>query len=168
MALSEEAKAIRARMDAEDTGRAIWRGTRPLTDSRLGARTIGSLAEVAPGSCAVWTDVEKRRTSHDEGLGGMVLEIIDLGRVVDEETGEVSLTRAFRCYDPIAPWWAAFRTVREDEVSQDGVELVASNRIVVAIRRFCREISGGKGLLTTTEARLLHDAMTLAKAVMVE
>jgi len=45
-----------------------WDGTRPhLFDSRLGARTVGSLALVEPGN-SVFTDPEKKRNAHDEPM----------------------------------------------------------------------------------------------------
>lgn len=140
----------------------VWYGKKPLVDSRLGPATIGTVALATIGN-SVWTDPDKRRNYHDEPMGGIVLDVVDQGETIDEATGEIRVKRAFRCYDPVAPWGLAFRTYTDDLIAQEGVEATPTHTLVNAIRRFCREIAKSKrGLITSSEADLLADAHHLA------
>jgi hypothetical protein len=149
----------------EATRKARANGEGPLLDSRFGVRTIGVVAEIQPG-VSVWTDLDKRRTTRDEPIGGIVLEVIDGIENVDGDTGEIRLIRAFRCFDPLAPFAKAFRTVREDEIGPDGIEGNPSGALAKTVRRFCREVAGGRGLIVGREARLVTDAAHLAAIIM--
>ena len=144
--------------------REVWEGRKPLVDSAFGSRTIGSLALVTVG-CSVWTDVEKKRSAHDEPLGGIVLDIIHRS-FTDGETGEVTHDRMFRTYDPLVLFAHAFDYLGEKDVNQDGVESTDSNRLCWTIRRFAREIASRKGLLTPREGQLIADAHRLTTAVL--
>jgi hypothetical protein len=146
--------------------RDVWEGRKPTVDSRLGPHTIGTVALAAIGH-SVWTDTEKRRNAHDDPMGGVVLDIVDQGETIDDETGEIRVKRAFRCYDPIAPWGLAFATYTDDLIAQEGVEATPDYLLTKVIRRFCAEIAKSKrGLLTSSEADLLADAHHLAAVLM--
>ena len=151
--------------DWETRRKARARGEGPLMDSRFGVRTLGAVAEAAVG-CSVWTDIEKRRDAHDDALGGIVLEVIDGVRRLDEETGEIILVRAFRCFDPVARWDTAFRTVNEHLISADGVEATPPYGLAKTVRRFCQEVANGRGLLVGRDAQLVVDAARLAAILM--
>jgi len=161
--LSPEALELRARTEAEAARRKreVWDGKREMVQ---GPRTLGSLALVTAG-CQCWTDIEKHRRGHDESLGGIVLEIVHTD-VYDDVTGEIRDAKAFRCYDPIAPWDKVFRTIREADVNQDGVMATPPWELANAVRKFCRVVGDGSGLLVGSEAQLVADANRLAVVVM--
>lgn len=152
---------MRARTEAEAAER--HRAARD-SGSRFGVRTFGDIALIEVGT-VLWTDATKRRNSHEEGLGGLVLEVTDL-RDLDDETGEVTMRRAFRCYDWLAPWDKAFRVVGEALVDRDGMEMAEPSALVNAVRKFCRTVGAGHGLLMPREAQLVSDAARLASTVM--
>jgi hypothetical protein len=165
--LSEEAKRQMAEADARRT--AHLRGERPWFEDapgRFGARTIGALAEVGPG-WEVWTCETGRRNSHEEPIGGIVLHVDGGGRRTDEWGELVSVPALFRCYDPWAPWpHKAFRTLSEDEVNKDAIRVADPQSLVIAIRRFCREVGHGKLSLDVFEAHLVTDAARLVAVLM--
>jgi len=163
MKLSPEALELRARTEAEAAQRKadIWNGRRPMVQ---GPRTLGSLALVTVG-CQVWTDIERKRRGHDEALGGIVLEVVHRD-VYDDDTGEIHDVKAWRCYDPIAQWGHAFRTIREDDVTQDGVMASAPWELTNAVRKFARVVGAGSGLLVGSEAQLVADAYRLSQVIM--
>lgn len=159
MTLSPEALAKRAALDAEVAARRrdILDGRRPMVQ---GARTLGSLALATVG-CAVWTDPIRRRNSHDESLGGIVLEVL-AAEHPDRETGEIIVQRAFRCYDPIVTRDRAFRTFPEADIPQAGVEAVDTAQLRNAVRRFARWVADSKGPFVSDTERLLAYAHRLA------
>lgn len=168
---SPEAEAQMAEQAKRHRGKAFLRGEGPLLDSRFGARTIGVMAEITPG-LEVWTDEMDDMARHNhkgEALGGYVLSIDPGWSSVDDETGElVNHPARFRCYDPHADWpRRAFPVLSENEVYRPGVRIPDTHNLVIAVRRFCREVGATKGLtLYPEEAQLVTDAARLVNVLM--
>jgi hypothetical protein len=165
--LSEEAKAQMAELDARRT--AHLRGEREWFEGpgRFGARTIGAIAEITPG-CEIWTHEYTGRRDPDENpLGGIVLHVDGGGRYTDEWGELVNVPARFRCYDPHAAWpHKSFRWLSEDEVNRDAMSVASDQSLVIAIRRFCREVGTGGYTLDAWEAGLVTDAARLVAVVM--
>jgi hypothetical protein len=140
--------------------RRVWDGTQPIVNPGFGARSIGGMALIQVG-CELWTDPDARKSSHEEGVGGIVLEITS--DIDDEGT----VNRAFRCYDYLAAWHQAFRTIPENQVLRDSIEAVDPARLVRTCRRFWRELAKHQtSMLDTSEARLAADAQRLVNTLM--
>lgn len=161
MTLSPEGLALRARTEAEAAER---RQASRDSGSRFGVRTFGDIALIEVGT-TIWTEPTRRANSHEEGLGGIVLDIIDQVDT-DDETGEVTRRRAFRCYDPAARWDKAFRVFGEAEISRHGMEMTEPSSLVNAVRKFCRTVGARHGLLMPRDAELVSDAARLASTLM--
>jgi len=88
---------------------------------------------------------------------------------IDAETGEIVAHPArFRCYDPHARWPdRAFPVLSEDEVYRPGVTVPAAYKLVIAIRRFCREVAAHDSRAWDPfDAQLVLDAATLSRVLM--
>lgn len=142
-----------------------------LVDGRFGARTIGILAEITPG-LEVWTnaDDDMARHNHDgHALGGYVLHVDAGWTQVDPETGEITNHPAsFRCYDPQGAWpHRAFPTLTETEIHRPSVAIPPAHKLVIAVRRFCREVGTHNSLtLDAFDAGLVTDAARLVAVLM--
>jgi hypothetical protein len=165
--LSEEAKRQMAELDARRT--AHLRGEREWYQDpgRHGARSIGVVADIGPGY-EVWTCEDGRRNYHEEPLGGIVLHVDAGAPATVDEWGELHEHPAtFRVYDPFAPWpRAAFRRISEDEVNREAIALASQQSLVIAVRRFCREVATGKRTLSAFECGLVTDAARLVAVLM--
>lgn len=156
-----------AELDARRTrhlrGEAPW----VEDDGRFGPRTIGALALVQVG-WEVWASEGGRLNSHGEPLGGLVVGVDAGGPPTVDEYGEIIKHPArFRCYDYLAPWpYKSFRALSEDEVTTVGLRVASTQRLVTAIRRFCREVGHGSLTLDAFEARLVTEAAHLVAVVM--
>jgi hypothetical protein len=171
MPYSPEAEAQMAEQAKRHRGQQFMRGEGPLLDSRFGARTIGVMAEITPG-LEVWTDELDDMARHNhkgEALGGYVLSIDAGWSSVDQETGEmVNHPARFRCYDPQGRWPdRAFPVLSEDEVYRPGVRIPPAHHLVIALRRFCREVANHDSLnLDPFDAQLVIDAARLVTVLM--
>ena len=168
MPFSSEAERQMAANAARHRGNQWMRGEAELLDPRFGARTIGAIAEIGPG-WEIWTAEGGRRNWHEEPLGGIVLHVDSGGQpYVDAETGEiVHRPASFRCYDPLAPWPnKAFVNLAEGEVNAQAVTVADNTSMVIAIRRFCRQVADGPKTLGTLDAQLVIDAARLVAVVM--
>ena len=133
----------------------------------IGAKTIGVMADITPG-LAVFTNADDdmaRHNNNGEALGGYVLSI-DAGWT-SAETGEIHPPR-FRCYDPHGRWPdRAFVVLTEDEVYRPAVRVPPDHHLVIALRRFCRQVGGHDSLtLDGFDAGLVVDAARLTAVVM--
>jgi hypothetical protein len=170
--ITEAGKAQMAELDARRT--AHLRGERPWVDEdwdeddgRHPARSIGALSQVAPG-WEVWTTEGGRRDADDNPLGGIVLHVDAGAPNTVDEWGEIQRHPArYRTYDPHARWPdKAFRWVGEDEVNRQGIRVASAQSLVIAVRRFCREVGTGGLVLDGFEADLVTDAGRLVAVLM--
>ena len=148
-----------ARRRRDRAGRRPFRG-----------QTIGITAEIGPG-LEVWTsgDDASRRDHRGEPLGGYVLHVDPGWSSVDPETGEILNHPArFRCYDPQGAWpHRAFPVLSEDEVYRPAVTVPPAHKLVIAVRRFAREVANHDSLsLDTFDAGLVTDAARLVAVLM--
>lgn len=145
------------------------RGEAPWVDDdgRFGPRTIGALSLIEVG-WEVWASENGPRNSHGEALGGIVVGIDSGAPPSVDEYGEIIKHPAhFRCYDYLAPWpYKSFRALSEDEVTTVGLRVASTQRLVTAIRRFCREVGHGSLTFDAFEARLVTEAAHLVAVVM--
>ncbi len=137
--------------------------------SRLGARTIGTLAEVTVG-CRCWSRAEgldARLNPNGAPRGGIVVEIVDQVVDVNEETGEVTQARAFRTYDPYQPRFdLAWTTLTEAQVEPAGCDAGDSDQTGRVIRRLQLHASEGKALITDQDYALHADIGRLLRALL--
>lgn len=142
---------------------AELRDGRALGDTAL---TTGDRLLAEPG-CEAWAKVDggdARMRWDGEPRGGIILEVTQ-SPVVDEETGECTYLRAFRCYDydPRVPEHQKWSTLTEAQIAAFEPANVARLRGVY--RKWAKQIAENKTTATAREIDLCQDLARLAAIV---
>jgi len=160
-ALREAARPATPRLDI-DTG----------PSSRFGASTLGARMLARPG-CLVFSDPAKLADHDGNGVGGVLLEVVDSARIgdgVDPDTGEVlTPRRTFRCWDRAGK--GSYVIVPEDVAGPDsitGFDNRAAIKATFQMARMYMERRGPQGtrLLVGFDADLAHHISILVQQIL--
>ncbi len=79
-----------------------------------------------------------------------------------------TIRRRFRCYDPQGAWpHRAFPVSAKTRCYRPAVAIPPTHKLVIAVRRFCREVANHDSLtLDTFDAHLVTDAARLVAVLM--
>lgn len=179
MPYSEEARRQMAEADARHRGKAWLRGEAELLDSRFGARTLGSLAEVSLG-CWLWSRdsyVDGRLDFNGDPRGGIVVGFDGGGPPsVDLDTGELlEHPPRFECYDPALSrqMYRAFTWLTEAQVEPSAIGPAEPSSLALAVRNFAGEVCQCRRRqkvrsLTSSEADMMRYGFLLSAVLMGE
>ena len=144
-----------------------WTDSMTLVHSDFGTRLLTDDIALVEIGCKVWTDVAKKRSAHDEPLGGLVVQAT-WRTTVDDETGEVISRRIFRTLDPylLNRPRVAFRTVHEDEVDRSAMEGPDIHQITRAVRQCAQHLAAETGPLDRHSAELAGAIFHLTAAIL--
>lgn len=108
--------------------------------------------------CVIWS--RTRAHGDDAMVGGTVVEVLD---DIDHDTGEISC--AYRVVDHYRGQ-LVWRTIPADDVAGDMIEPPSSHKLIRRAREMWRDLSVGKGPLTSSEVHHESVAHRLVAEVM--
>jgi hypothetical protein len=120
---------------ANDTTRSLGRFA--------SASTTGLTLEIGPG-VEIWTCEDGRRNSHEEPLGGYVVEAFAGASGFDTYGEHFEKPTSYRTFDPFTSFDKAFRVIDENEVNMQSLAVPTSGQLVGVIRTFARELGKAK------------------------